>query len=92
MERRYSRFGEGRTTLLRRESLEMPMSQIGQFLNNRSTLPISGIGPEADPAAHDSMGFDPALSWNAETVQLHPEEATGPSRGVAYTIVVARPS
>jgi hypothetical protein len=42
------------------------MSEFGPYLTNRSTSPMSGIGPEADAAVHDFMGFDPSLGGDRQ--------------------------
>jgi hypothetical protein len=39
----------------------LPVSPFGTSLTNRSTLPTSGIRPEAEAGAQDFMGFDPGL-------------------------------
>ena len=41
--------------------LHLLRAAVGQCLTNRSKSPVSGIGPEADTAAHNFMGFDPGL-------------------------------
>jgi len=72
-----------------RGSKKWPTSPVGQCLTKRLSLPMSGIKPKADTAAHDFMGFRVSLSVSGRAlIQTQPASPTITNRTDAPVVVL----